>query len=174
MPIRAENRVNPPHLSRSYATPAAARFVLDAARMALHTDELLLQPNDQIKIAAALDAAEQRAAVDFHVHVEATSRLPEARARDLLRQASKRPHRAHAMLLYLLAHERRCYVVTDEALRPLESTRVWRDVVNRLVLDLLHGKLGDGMADAVGRFSHIVAGHFPGVDVEVVPRSIAR
>ena len=142
--------------------------------MALHTEELLLHPNDQIKIAAAVDAAEQRTSVDFHVHVEATSRLPEARARDFLRQASKRPHRAHGMVIYLLAHERRCYIATDEALRPLEGTRPWRDVVNHLVLDLLHGKLGDGMADAVGRFSHIVAGHFPAVALEVMPRSIAR
>ncbi|HXU74061.1 MAG TPA: hypothetical protein VN947_32300 [Polyangia bacterium] len=142
--------------------------------MALHTEELLLHPNDQIKIAGAVEAAEQRTAVDFHVHVEATCRYPEARARDLLRLAARRPHRAHGMLLYLLAHERRCYIVTDEALRPLEGTRVWRDVTNRLVLDLLHGKLGDGMSDAVGRFSHIVAGHFPGIPLDVIPRSIAR
>lgn len=142
--------------------------------MALHAEQLLLNPNDQIKIAAAVEAAEQRTMVDFHVHVEATSRYPEARARDLLRAAIARPHRRHTMLLYLLAHERRCYVVTDEALRPLEGTRVWRDVLNRLILDLLHGKLGDGVSDAVGRFSHIAAGHFPGDVVEVVPRSVAR
>ncbi len=136
--------------------------------MPLHTEELLLTPGDQAKIVAAVRAAGQRASVEMHVHVEATSRLPEARARDLLRGATavsggRRP----TMLLYLLAHDRRCYVVTDQELRPLEGTRVWRDVANRLTLDLLHGKLGDGMSDAVNRFSHIVGGHFPAsVDVQ--------
>jgi uncharacterized membrane protein len=142
--------------------------------MSIQTDELLLHANDQDKIAAAIDAAEQRTSVEFHVHVEATSRYPEARARDLLRMAVARGHRRHAMLLYLLAHERRCYVATDETVRPLEGTRVWRDVVNRLILDLLHGKLGDGVADAVGRFSHIIAGHFPAGAGDVQPRSAAR
>ena len=142
--------------------------------MAIQTDELLLHANDQSKIAAAIDAAEQRTSVEFHVHVEATSRYPEARARDLLRMAIARGHRRQGMLLYLLAHERRCYVVTDEQIRPLEGTRLWRDVVNRLVLDLLHGKLGDGVADAVGRFSHIVAGHFPAGSANVPTRSAVR
>ncbi len=143
--------------------------------MAIQTEQLLMHPQDQEKIAAAVEAAEQRTSVHFHVHVEATSRYPEARAHDLLRAAITRAPRHNSMLLYMLAHERRCYVVTDLALRPLEGTRVWRDVLNRLMLDLLHGKLGEGMADAVGRFSHIVAGHFPGTGiVEVQPRSVAR
>jgi len=139
------------------------------ARMALQTDELLLHATDQTRIAAAIEAAEQRAAAAFHVHVEATSRYPEARATDLLRLARGREARP-ALLLYLLAHERRCYIVTDQQLRPLAETRVWRDVTNRLILDLLHGRLGDGTADAVARFSHIVAGHFPAIQT----RSAAR
>jgi uncharacterized membrane protein len=144
-----------------------------ASCMAIQTEQLLLHPQDQEKIAAAVEAAERRTSVQFHVHVEASSRYPEARAHDLLRAAITRSPRRNTMVLYLLAHERRCYVVTDLALRPLEGARVWRDVVNRLMLDLLHGKLGEGMADAVGRFSHIVAGHFPGT-VEVQTRSAAR
>ena len=144
--------------------------------MAIHSEQLLLHPQDLDKIAAAVDAADARTSVHFHVHVEASSRYPEARAGELLRAAITRAPRHHAMLLYLLAHERRCFVVTDLALRPLEGTRVWRDVVNRLMLDLLHGKLGDGMADALGRFSHIVAGHFPSaiVAVPAQARSLAR
>jgi uncharacterized membrane protein len=138
--------------------------------MAIHIEELLVTPDAHAKIAAAVEAAEQRASVEIHVHVEATSRYPEARALDLLRKAgARRP----AMLLYLLTHERRCFVVTDKTLRPLEGTRVWRDVANRLMLDLLHGKFGDGMADAVGRFSHIAGGHFP-ASVDIPARSVAR
>ena len=64
-------------------------------------------------------------------------------------------------------------VITDKTLRPLEGARVWRDVANRLMLDLLHGRFGDGMADAVGRFSHIVGGHFP-ASVDIQTRSAAR
>jgi uncharacterized membrane protein len=148
--------------------------VLRYRRMAIHTEELLLTPDDHAKIAAAVHAAEQRTSVEIHVHVGATSRYPEARASDLLRAAaaahtSRRP----AMLLYLLMHERRCFVVTDKTLRPLEGTRVWRDVTNRLMLDLLHGRVGEGMADAVGRFSHIAGGHFP-ASVDVQTRSVAR
>ncbi|MCU1278323.1 MAG: hypothetical protein JWM53_1869 [bacterium] len=141
--------------------------------MAIHTQELLLTPDDHAKIVAAVQAAEQRASVDIHVHVEATSRYPEGRASDLLRGATAARAGRHAMLLYLLAHERRCFVVTDKTLRPLEGTRVWRDVANRLMLDLLHGKIGDGMSDAVGRFSHIVGGHFP-ASVDIQTRSVAR
>ena len=52
-------------------------------------------------------------------------------------------------------------LVIDPALRALASTRVWRDVENRLTLDILAGKLADGIADAIQRFSYIAAGHFP-------------
>jgi uncharacterized membrane protein len=153
----------------AHGTPHAQR-----ARMSIQTEQLLLHPQDQEKIAAAVEAAEHRTSVKFHVHVEATSRYPEARAHDLLRAAIARAPRYHTMLLLMLAHDRRCYVVTDLALRPLEGARVWRDVVNRLMMDLLHGKLGEGMADAIGRFSHIVAGHFPGAEEIQPPRSVAR
>lgn len=141
--------------------------------MAITTEPLLLQSNDQTKLAAAVEAAERRTAVEFHVRVEATSRDPDERAYELFGVAAARSRRRHCVLLYLAAHDRRWFVVTDEALRPLASTRVWRDVGNRLTLDLLHGKAGDGLADAIGRFSHIVAGHFPGV-AGVQTRSIAR
>ena len=142
--------------------------------MAIHIEELLLSPTDHARISAAVEAAQQRASFEIDVYVEATCRCPEARARDLLRSENAvRGSRRPAMLLYLLAHDRRCHIVTDETLRPLEGTRVWRDVANRLMLDLLHGKLGAGTADAVGRFSHIVAGHFPAT-VDVPSRSVAR
>jgi uncharacterized membrane protein len=35
--------------------------------------------------------------------------------------------------------------------------------MNRLTIDLLHGKLGQGVADGITRLSHILAGHFPAV-----------
>jgi uncharacterized membrane protein len=129
--------------------------------MALHATELLLLPNDAGLIASAVETAEERTSVEFHVCVEPTSRYPEARAHALLREATARGGRRQRMLLYLLAHDQRCYIATDPALRPLESTRVWRDVETRLTLDVLHGRLGEGMAAAINRFSHIVAGHFP-------------
>jgi uncharacterized membrane protein len=129
--------------------------------MAIQAGELLLLPNDEGTIASAVETAEGRTSVEFHVCVEATSRYPEARAHALLRDATARGGRRQRMLLYLLAQDRRCYIATDPALRPLESTRVWRDVETRLTLDVLHGRLGEGMASAINRFSHIVAGHFP-------------
>jgi uncharacterized membrane protein len=51
---------------------------------------------------------------------------------------------------------------------------VWRDVLNRLTMDLLHGKLGEGTADAVTRFSHIIAGHFPRAAEVQTRSSVAR
>jgi uncharacterized membrane protein len=129
--------------------------------MSIQTNELLLLPNDEIRVAQAVQAAEARTSVEFHVCIEATNRLPEARAFAFLRTSTARGGRRQRMLLYLLAHDRRCVVVTDPALQPLATTRVWRDVENRLTLDVLHGKLGEGMADAINRFSYIVAGHFP-------------
>jgi uncharacterized membrane protein len=121
----------------------------------------LLLPNDEGIVASAVATAEERTTVEFHVCVEATSRYPEARAYTLLREATARGGRRQRMLLYLLAEDRRCYIATDPALRPLQSTRAWRDVETRLTLDVLHGRLGEAMANAINRFSHIVAGHFP-------------
>jgi uncharacterized membrane protein len=142
--------------------------------MTIHMQELLLTSDSHAKIVDAVKAAEERAFVDIHVHIEASSRYPEARASDLLRAATAtRGVRRPAMILYLLTHERRCFVITDKTLRPLEGTRVWRDVANRLMLDLLHGKFGDGMADAIGRFSHIIGGHFPAI-MDIPTRSVAR
>jgi uncharacterized membrane protein len=129
--------------------------------MSIQTAELVLLPNEVNRIFAAVAAAEQRTTVEFHVVVETTSPSPSARAHELLRSSTARGGRRQRMLLLLLAHDRRCCVVTDSALRPLESTRVWRDVEHRLTLDVLHGKLAEGLADAINRFSHIVGGHFP-------------
>jgi uncharacterized membrane protein len=171
VPVRPAARLEE---SAVFAAHARARFLLRETRMAMQIQEFLLTPDAQAKIAAAIEAAQERASVEFHVHVEATSRYPEARAEaragDLLRAVSaRRP----AMLLYLLTHERRCYIATDKTLRPLEGARLWRDVADRLTLDLLHGKFGDGLADAVGRFSHIVGGHFP-ASVDIQKRAAAR
>ena len=42
--------------------------------MGLHSEPLLLLPNDEARILAAVGAAEERTTVEFHVWVEATSR----------------------------------------------------------------------------------------------------
>jgi uncharacterized membrane protein len=129
--------------------------------MSLHSEPLLLLPNDEAQILAALQAADERTTVETHVRVEASSRDSEARAGALLRASTARAGRRQRLLLYVLAHDRRCVVVIDPALRALASTRVWRDVENRLTLDILAGKLSDGIVNAIQRFSYIAAGHFP-------------
>jgi uncharacterized membrane protein len=135
--------------------------MLPASGMANRLEELLY-PADQIVIRSALESAAQRTSVEFNVHVEDTCRYPEARALGLFRTLqAARAGRRHGVLLFLLSNQRHCLIVVDEAVRPLEGTRVWRDVANRLTIDLLHGKIGQGVADAVTRFSHILAGHFP-------------
>jgi uncharacterized membrane protein len=128
-------------------------------------------PNDEGRIAAAVQAAEDRTCVEFHVWVEATAREPDTRAHALLRASTARGGRRQRMLIYFLAHDRRCYLATDPPLHPIATTRVWRDVENRLTLDILGGRVGEGLADAINRFSHIVAGHFPAVTsgMEQVP-----
>ena len=63
--------------------------------------------------------------------LEATSRYREARAGDLLRGArAQRP----AMLLYLLTHERRCYIATDKTLRPLDQPVRQRHQIGQHIL----------------------------------------
>jgi uncharacterized membrane protein len=138
--------------------------------MGLQTVPLLLLPNDESHILAAVEAAEERTTVQFHVCVEASSREAEARAGALLRASTARAGRHQRILIYVLAHDRRCVVVIDPALRAIASTRVWRDVENRLTLDILAGKLAIGAADAVQRFSYIAAGHFPLSPASASPR----
>jgi uncharacterized membrane protein len=128
----------------------------------------LLHPSDQRTILLAIGAADRRSSIALHVHVEATCRYPEARARQLLHALKiGRPHRRSGVLLLLLVEERRCVVVVDAPVQPVERTSVWQDVVNHLTIDLRHGKMGQGIADALNRFSHILAGHFPGRGIEV-------
>jgi len=135
--------------------------VLFLARMTFQAEMMVLLPNDEARIIAAIQDGESRTTVEFHVCVEATSREPEARAHALLSGATARGGRRQRVLFYVLAHDRRCCIVFDPALRPLATTRVWRDVEQRLTLDVLHGRVADGTADAIHRFSYIVGGHFP-------------
>jgi hypothetical protein len=124
--------------------------------------DLLLHPVDQRAIRSAVEDAERRTSVEINVHVETTSRYPEARALALFRRLkTMRAGRRIGVLMYLLVQERRCFLVVDEPVRALEGTRVWSDVTNRLTIDLLHGKIGQGVSDAITRFSHILAGHYP-------------
>jgi uncharacterized membrane protein len=143
--------------------------------MITQTDKLL-HPYDQEIIRGAVTAAEQRAAVEVALHVEPSTRFLEARATDLARALRLvRSDPRHLLFVYLAAHDRRCVVIADEAIRPLQATRVWSDVINRLTIDLLHGRLGQGVADAVTRLSHILAGHFPAARWdEQAPRAAAR
>jgi len=131
------------------------------AHMSFQTEMLLMLPNDEARIVAAIQEGEDRTTAEFHVCVEATSRDPFGRAGVLLAAATARGGRRQRILFLLLTHERRCIVVTDPALRVLTTTRVWRDVENKLTLDVLHGRLAEGTADAIHRLSFIAAGHFP-------------
>ncbi|MDB4966179.1 MAG: rane protein [Myxococcales bacterium] len=122
----------------------------------------LLHPHDQQLVRAAVAAAEGRADVEVVVHAERSSRYPEARANDLMKALRlQRTDPRHCLFVYVAAEDRRCIVVADAAIRPLQGTRVWSDVMNRLTIDLLHGKVGQGLADTITRLSHILAGHFP-------------
>jgi uncharacterized membrane protein len=125
----------------------------------------LLHPNDQQRIRSAIDASDGRTAVEVLIHIEGTARYPEARARDLARAAAlTRSDSRQFLFLYLLTNERRCLIIVSDTLRPLQGTRVWVDVINRLTIDLLHAKVGQGVADAITRLSYILAGHFPAED----------
>jgi uncharacterized membrane protein len=139
----------------------------------------VLHPYDQELIRGAIIAAERRAAVEVVLHVESSSRYPEARAVDLARAFGlTRSDPRHFLFVYLAGQDRRCAVVADEEIRPLQGSRVWSDVINRLTIDLIHGKVGQGVADAITRLSYILAGHFPASsgrwDDRAVPAAAAR
>lgn len=124
--------------------------------------EELLYPNDLKTISSAVEAARARTWIALQMHVEMSCSYPEARAQQLLRVLKvARTDRRDGVLFFLLVDERRCFVVVDERLRALESTRVWQDVMNHLTIDLRLGKIGQGMADAITRLSYILAGHYP-------------
>jgi uncharacterized membrane protein len=122
----------------------------------------LLHPHDQRMILAAVVAAERRTSAQFKVHVEASCHQPHARARELLgRLKVTRTDRANGVLLFLTVHDRRCVLVADDGLRALQASPRWQEIVHRLTLDLRHGRVGNGVADALTSLSKIIAPHFP-------------
>jgi len=122
----------------------------------------LLHPNDQRKILSAVEAAERGTSAEFKVHVEATCRNPDTRAREVFRLLNvARTEQRNGVLLFLTVHDRRCVILVDEAVRHLRASRPWRDIADRLMLDLRHGKIGHGVAHALTSLSQLMAPHFP-------------
>ncbi len=122
----------------------------------------LLHPHDQRKILSAVEAAERRTSAEFKVHVEGSARHPHARAHELFRRLKvERTDEDNGILLFLTVHDRHCLIVAGHGLQQMQTSRAWHDIVHRLMVDLRHGQIGQGVADAIMRLSLHLAARFP-------------
>lgn len=67
----------------------------------------------------------------------------------------------NGVLIYLLLAERTIEVVADRGLNPHVSPAQWQAIVQRLGEALRAGRFEDGLSQALGEVSALLAAHFP-------------
>jgi putative membrane protein len=84
------------------------------------------------------------------------------RAIDLFKvSAQGRTVASTGILIYLSLREHRAEIVADETIAAIVTPEIWGDAMVALIAQVRTGKIGDGMADAVGRVGAVLAEHFP-------------
>jgi putative membrane protein len=75
--------------------------------------------------------------------------------------AEKRTAGKTGILIYLSLAERRAEIVADEAILKVTDDHTWGEAMTALLTDVRQGRVGDGIAAAVGRVGVVLAEHFP-------------
>lgn len=65
------------------------------------------------------------------------------------------------ILIYLSLAERRAEIIADEAIVKVTDDHTWGEAMTVLLEDVRRGKIGDGIAAAVGRIGLVLSEHFP-------------
>lgn len=84
------------------------------------------------------------------------------RAVELFRTAAEARTRGKTgVLLYLSLDEHRAELIADAAIHSRVSAEVWGEAMTALLAGVKDGRIGDGLADAVGLVGAVLAEHFP-------------
>jgi len=75
------------------------------------------------------------------------------------------------VLIYLSMAERRAEIVADEAILEKTDHTTWGDAMGALLVEVRHGRYGDGIAAAIERVGVVLTEHFPrsAADVNEIP-----
>jgi putative membrane protein len=65
------------------------------------------------------------------------------------------------ILIYLSMAERRAEIVADDAVLKVTDDHTWGEAMTALLVEVKQGRVGDGMASAIGRVGAVLAEHFP-------------
>lgn len=84
------------------------------------------------------------------------------RAFQLFRTSAEARTRGHTgVLIYLSLDEHRAELIADAAIHAKVAPEVWGDAMAALLAGVRQGRIGEGMADAVGLVGQILAEYFP-------------
>lgn len=65
------------------------------------------------------------------------------------------------ILIYLSLAERRAEIIADEAILKVTDDHAWGEAMTILLTDVRQGKIGDGIAAAVGHVGSVLSEYFP-------------
>jgi len=65
------------------------------------------------------------------------------------------------ILIYLSMAERRAEIVADEAILKVTTPDTWGEAMAALLVEVKHGRVGDGMVAAIEKVGGVLAEHFP-------------
>ena len=85
--------------------------------------------------------------------------------------AEKRTAGKTGILIYLSMAERRAEIVADEAILKVTDDHTWGEAMTELLTNVREGRVGDGIAAAVGRVGVVLSEHFPrsAADLNEIP-----
>jgi putative membrane protein len=85
--------------------------------------------------------------------------------------AEKRTAGKTGILIYLSMAERRAEIVADEAILKVTDDQTWGEAMTDLLTNVREGRVGDGIAAAVGRVGVVLSEHFPrsAADLNEIP-----
>ena len=75
--------------------------------------------------------------------------------------AERRTHGRTGILIYLSMREHRAEIVADSAIADKVAPEVWGEAMAAMLAHIKHGRIGDGMAAAVGDVGTVLGQHFP-------------
>lgn len=75
--------------------------------------------------------------------------------------AERRTHGRTGILIYLSLREHRAEIVADAAIADKVSPEVWGEAMAAMLVHIRAGRIGEGLAAAVGKVGVVLAEHFP-------------
>lgn len=125
--------------------------------------------DEQKRIVAAIEAAEQDTSGEIRFHVERDVPPGEPangdaylRARELFaRLGMHRTARRNGVLVYLATRSRRFAIVGDEQLHRLVGDGFWQDVVDLMAEHFQRDDFAGGTCGAIARIGEKLGRHFP-------------